>query len=70
LSNRIEPKKSGKDLIKTKNNNKNLFSNVILKELLTKNLNNNELKSSVIQKNNYLENNNKTKQEKKNSHIL
>ena len=70
LSNRIESKKSGKDLIKAKNNTKNLFSNVILKELLTKNLNNNELKSSVIQKNNYLENNNKTKQEKKNSHIL
>ena len=70
LSNRIESKKSCKDLIKTKNNTKNLFSNVILKELLTKNLINKELKSSIIQKNNYLENNKKTKQEKKNSHIL
>jgi hypothetical protein len=70
LSNRIESKKSCNDLIKTKNNTKNLFSNVILKELLTKNLINKELKSSIIQKNNYLENNKKTKQEKKNSHIL
>ena len=71
LNNKIESKKSYKDFIKAKNNNtQNLFSNVVLKELLAKNLINNELKSSIIQNNNYLENNNKTKQEKKNSHIL
>ena len=70
LSNKIESKKSYKDFIKTKNNNnQNLFSNVILKELLAKNLINNELKPSIIQNNNYLENNNKIKQEKKNSQL-
>ena len=70
LSSRIESKKSCKDLIKAKNNTKNLFSNVILKELLTKNIINKELKSSIIQKNNYLDNNNKNKREKNNNHIL
>lgn len=70
LSNRNESKKSCKELIKMKNNSKNLFSNVILKDLLTRNLLNNELKSPIIQKNNYVENNNMNKQGKKNSYIL